>query len=45
MWKEVGMEVNMKLSTRKRYRVGKQLLGNSTAGKAKRLRIMLEYFL
>jgi len=44
---EVGMEINMKLSTKKRYRVGKQLLGNKQyCSKSKKTENhKLEYFL
>lgn len=37
---EIGVEINMKLCIKDRYETGKRLLGNSTAEKAKRLRII-----
>lgn len=37
---EIGVEINVKLCIKDRYETGKRLLGNSTAEKAKRLRII-----
>lgn len=37
---EVGADINMKLTTENRYRMGKQLLGSGTAEEASRLRVV-----
>lgn len=36
---EVGVEINVKLSPKSRYKMQKSLLGNSAAGKANRARM------